>query len=565
MGSQQRRKLRQLLQTSVSSQLKEIEATCERAEAASDVEGTFAAETAAGELIERLFTSPGVAAELEELVSQQEMTQLTEKDLIELGNDVRAVLCDDQATPMRQIVRFVQSINRAEKAARTDGTQLARECIKTIYVHLVPEGDGKEHGSKRMWTVGDESINCPIRTSGGEIFIGPQLRVSDHPAVHLVLSLNKVLVNDRLRFLLSRVDPSAPLRPDELAQLDLAALSASKESSTIICVRVDARHASGWRPVAKRGRDWVTTSLNARRLMSRGKERSAVGKAVGVGYRRDQKGHLGLYENLEQPFDFRSLATLHSGERRATDLVLAVADVLVPGWTRELREDTRKYGFPPTSRSGVATQALAMKGWDAKSHVEPETDPTLTASVSFGRSSTTASRREAGFGFPHVNEDRGISLESGDGTFFLFSAKEYMHGTTHDAGTAVTGSSSRTNVASVTDLLHLGVLKLEREPEQDPEGQAGRNSHFPESGTQGHPCASTSLELDPVRVTSLVNIPCKNGPPPPIPTARHRSLAQDEMSLGLCVFPKQYNFDFQRRLRLRYFSCHNSRVFLPLL
>lgn len=55
---------------------------------------------------------------------------------------------------MRQIVRFVQSINRAEKAARTDGTQLARECIKTIYVHLVPEGDGKEHGSKRMWTVG---------------------------------------------------------------------------------------------------------------------------------------------------------------------------------------------------------------------------------------------------------------------------------------------------------------------------------------------------------------------------------------------------------------------------
>lgn len=329
-----------------------------------------------------------------------------------------------------------------------------------------------------------------------------------------------MLVNDRLRFLLSRVDPSAPLRPDELAQLDLAALSASKESSTIICVRVDARHASGWRPVAKRGRDWVTTSLNARRLMSRGKERSAVGKAVGVGYRRDQKGHLGcvllswreshahglipscsLYENLEQPFDFRSLATLHSGERRATDLVLAVADVLVPGWTRELREDTRKYGFPPTSRSGVATQALAMKGWDAKSHVEPETDPTLTASVSFGRSSTTASRREAGFGFPHVNEDRGISLESGDGTFFLFSAKEYMHGTTHDAGTAVTGSSSRTNVASVTDLLHLGVLKLEREPEQDPEGQTGRNSHFPESGTQGHPCASTSLELDPVRVT----------------------------------------------------------------
>lgn len=48
---------------------------------------------------------------------------------------------------------------------------------------------------------------------------------------------------------------------------------------------------------------------------------------------------------------------------------------------------------------------------------------------------------------------------------------------------------------------------------------------------------------------SLVNIPCKNGPPPPIPTARHRSLAQDEMSLGFCVFPKQYNLDFQRRRR----------------
>lgn len=494
-------------------------------------------------------------------VFENEMEQFTPAALSDLGNDVRALLCDDEQTPMRNTLRLVQSVNKAEKADCADGAQLARECVKTVYVHLVPVGDGQDLKSKQMWTFKDQSIDRPIQTSGGDILIGPHLQVSQHPAVHFVLSFDKVLANDRLRFLIWRVDPSAPLRPDELAQLDLAALSSADESSSIICIRVDARHASDWQSVARRGREWVMTSLNARRLMSRGNERFAVGKAVGVGYRRDQKGHLGLYENLEHALDFANLITLHSGERRATDLLLAVADVLVPGWTQELRRDTQKYGFPPTSRSGIATQALAMKGWDAKSHVEPDTDPTLTASVSFGRGDTTAAaRREAGFAFPEVNRDKGISFELGDGTIFFFSAKEYTHGTTHDTGTSLAGSSSRTNVASVKDLLELGVLTLEHGPETGSKSQIQAGGSKGPSSMQlelnpigkelnpiGKGLSSMPLELDPIRVQSLINIPCENGPPPPLATARHRSLAKEQMSYGFCVFPKLYNFDYQRR------------------
>lgn len=224
-----------------------------------------------------------------------------------------------------------------------------------------------------------------------------------------------------------------------------------------------------------------------------------------------------------------------------------------------------------------------MKGWDAKSHVEPDTDPTLTASVSFGRGDTTAAaRREAGFAFPEVNRDKGISFELGDGTIFFFSAKEYTHGTTHDTGTSLAGSSSRTNVASVKDLLELGVLTLEHGPETGSKSQIQAGGSKGPSSMQlelnpigkelnpiGKGLSSMPLELDPIRVQvredpiclrrsiarltlislpqSLINIPCENGPPPPLATARHRSLAKEQMSYGFCVFPKLYNFDYQRR------------------
>lgn len=78
--------------------------------------------------------------------------QFTPAALSDLGSDVRALLCDDEQTPMRNTLRLVQSVNKAEKADCADGAQLARECVKTVYVHLVPVGDGQDLKSKQMWT-----------------------------------------------------------------------------------------------------------------------------------------------------------------------------------------------------------------------------------------------------------------------------------------------------------------------------------------------------------------------------------------------------------------------------
>lgn len=111
--------------------------------------------------------------------------------------------------------------------------------------------------------------------------------------MHVVLSLNKALNIPRLSFLLQRPDPSAALTPDEIAALDLAKLSSPTESPTIITIRVDAKQAKGWAVTAKRGRGWVEGSLKARRVIKRGSERSADGRAVGIGYRRNQRGEVG--------------------------------------------------------------------------------------------------------------------------------------------------------------------------------------------------------------------------------------------------------------------------------
>lgn len=184
-------------------------------------------------------------------------------------------------------------------------------------------------------------------------------------------------------------------------------------------------------------------------------------------YRRTDAVRPGsLYKNLETDLDFATLSTLLSHERRATDLVLGAAEIIVPGWIDDLRRDMEESGFPPTSRSGIATQALAMRGWDAKSHTEDKHDPMITGSVSFGRASDTATP-ESGFAFPTVHGENGLALESGSGTFFFFSAKTYPHGTTHAATPQNQPAAAATSVASVTDLVERGILSMELASESE--------------------------------------------------------------------------------------------------
>lgn len=128
--------------------------------------------------------------------------------------------------------------------------------------------------------------------------------------------------------------------------------------------------------------------------------------------------------------------------------------------------------MPPTSRSGIAAQALSMLNWDANTHVEPASDPTLTGAVSFG-SEIGDKRREADFAFPAVNGDKGLVLQSGYSTFFFFSARLYLHGTSHLALLDEPASpplALQTVSSDVTDLIASGILAIEPE-EQAPECQ----------------------------------------------------------------------------------------------
>lgn len=97
----------------------------------------------------------------------------------------------------------------------------------------------------------------------------------------------------RLRFLLDRIDPAAPLSTTELTLLDVEQLSSKQESSAIVAVRVDAERVVGSAGIMARGRENVKRSLAARRGMTRGAERSASGTAVGVGWRPDLQGKIG--------------------------------------------------------------------------------------------------------------------------------------------------------------------------------------------------------------------------------------------------------------------------------
>lgn len=71
---------------------------------------------------------------------------------------------------MRSTLDLVQSANAAEKAARNDGRRIARECGKSVYVHLVEErgvNKSKSLEGKKMWTVGGASFRIcriPINT-----------------------------------------------------------------------------------------------------------------------------------------------------------------------------------------------------------------------------------------------------------------------------------------------------------------------------------------------------------------------------------------------------------------
>lgn len=59
-----------------------------------------------------------------------------------------------------------------------------------------------------------------------------------------------------------------------------------------------------------------------------------------------------------------------------------------------------------------------------QAHVKPASDPTLTATVSFG-SGQLSGGPAAAFGFPAACGDRSLLMESSNGTFFFFSAKQY--------------------------------------------------------------------------------------------------------------------------------------------
>lgn len=102
-----------------------------------------------------------------------------------------------------------------------------------------------------------------------------------------------------------------------------------------------------------------------------------------------------------------------------------------------------------------------MLAWDAPAHIEPRSDPLLTATISFGNDSGQLKLgAEPGFAFPAVNGPKGLALESGSGTAFLFSAKTYRHGTAFSAAAAAsnTATPKASNIAGIDDLLAAGLV-----------------------------------------------------------------------------------------------------------
>ncbi|GAA5886447.1 hypothetical protein JCM3774_004550 [Rhodotorula dairenensis] len=54
-----------------------------------------------------------------------------------------------------------------------------------------------------------------------------------------------------------------------------------------------------------------------------------------------------------------------------------------------------------------------------------------------------------------------------------------------------------------------------------------------------------TVTLSPQKIKSLANIATTQGGPPPIPDRLSRGLGEGDMSLGVCIFPKKHNFEFQ--------------------
>ncbi|GAA5986987.1 hypothetical protein JCM10908_000979 [Rhodotorula pacifica] len=483
----------------------------------------FDLDAAAADIVEPLYGMSSTRTRLLEMADTNTVAALSEQDIAKIGSDALAAIYRESNLPFRDTLNLVKDLNKSERAAAARGRKDGHQMLKEVYVHLMSGEDAtaaSQARGKRVWTTSDGVSRDLPPTNLGErdLLIHPRIPRLNHPATTVILDRDLVLSSDRLSWLARRPVPEAALSASELKRLDLRTLSSQGEIASILVIRGEVGIDAAWLAEARRARESIEKGLKVCRRINRGKERAAVGDATGAGFRKDQRGRIGLYRNFKTSLpSFAALHAFQSRQRRLTDHLLGVGEVLVPGYVETLRTDSARLGFPLTNHAGVAGTVNLMRGWDAPQHVESADDAALTGAISYG-SPDAAHAGSADFCLSSVNEGKGLVVASGPGSVIWFNGARNVHGTARQlaSGAEQEGRSEsfENDFDDVTELLDLGVLCI----------------------------------LDEAARSRLANIKADSTPAPPLPAALpERALPNAQQFRGVCFYQKEGLLSFQER------------------
>ncbi|GAA5825356.1 hypothetical protein JCM5353_005632 [Sporobolomyces roseus] len=342
-----------------------------------------------------------------------------------LSQKVMSLVLSNPNFPCFDVVQFVQQISKEERQCNADAEYLAKEAMKTVFVHLV----GPENMEQLTNTDAGYSRDVETVVQGDTFILPHVLRTRKNPSVDILLD-TEVLRKNQSDHWMFELPSNVPLTPDQIIRLNLAALHpGDPDKDPLVLIRVDpGKHAKRNLALCKKMREYVDAAIRVRKQWNRGNDRRFTGDAVGAGCRNDQRGEVGSYRNYRDALhnSIRMLHRHHSHERRFAAYTLFLVGTVLPGVLAHERALTAAAGLPPVTLANTCTTIGAYRNFRSVCHIEPPSDAFLTFAASFGSWEPFPSGYDC-FCLPAVNKGRGVAIENGPGVGIAWAASKYSH------------------------------------------------------------------------------------------------------------------------------------------
>ncbi|PWN38948.1 hypothetical protein IE81DRAFT_350611 [Ceraceosorus guamensis] len=186
----------------------------------------------------------------------------------------------------------------------------------------------------------------------------------------------------------------------------------------------------------------VATSIQSRKEIEHHGTRVFHGNAVGIGYRKEKAGNVGLYRNWRKKMSVEEQDEQVVREDALLDYTAGLLAGVMPGLHKEHVKSARDAGLPLYRYRGYAVQGAACAGYVSGHHTDPQ-DPDFTVGIDLTMDKDWGKLPPGAHNFAIA--PFGLVMRNGPGVFMVWRG-----GVPH--GTTVPGDFSQ--FEKVTELAH---------------------------------------------------------------------------------------------------------------